>query len=526
MKQITKETFALILFFLMSGQLISQSVRLVEDINPDGSGVTRTDEKYFAAVGDNLFFVANNSISGNELWITDGFTGSTRMVLDIFPGEESSDLHGLIEHNGLCYFFADDGVNGKELWSSDGTEAGTQMVADLNEGSSSSLFSSFEYLTSYGGSLYFEAFDGDKDQFWVVDANGDARIFSGLPTANFNTSITGLHVMNDDLYFFRRVTFEGLTLYKFDGSVITTIEEFGLGNIITHIDNSEGVLFYAIQDGFSDIIWSYDSNTGTNTRHNTSSTVHSMIAYDSKLYYSIDDDASLYLIESPSVEPTVLSETSSSFADEPTAFEIFNDLVYFFGETSNDGVHRTDGTPEGTELIFDINQVTFDRDGIHSIGDQLLIAGESSFMQGEELFISDGEATIDIFSDINPGNRDSSPTGFIDVGDGRTFFTATTEEEGRELWMYSTSSLSTLELSSNLYTVYPTLVTNSLSINYKSEGSLSSTNISIINNQGMSVVSGDLTSLSNIDTTGWDAGVYYINIAAGGNMETHKVIKL
>lgn len=132
----------------MSSQLISQSVRLVNDINQDGSGVTRTDAKYFVAVGENLFFAATDGTAGEELWITDGFDGSTKMVMDIFPGEESSELHGLIEHNGLCYFFADDGVNGKELWSSDGTEAGTQMIVDINVGSSSSLFSSFEYLTS------------------------------------------------------------------------------------------------------------------------------------------------------------------------------------------------------------------------------------------------------------------------------------------------------------------------------------------------------------------------------------------
>lgn len=526
MKQLTKGAFALFLLILVSGQLMSQSIRLVKDINQDGSGVSRTDAKYFAAVGENLFFVANDGTSGEELWITDGFTGSTSMVMDIFPGEESSELHGLIEHNGLCYFFADDGVNGKELWSSNGTEAGTQMIVDINVGSSSSLFSSFEYLTSYNGSLYFEAYDGDKDRFWVVDSNGNASIFSGLPAVNFNTGITGLHVMDNDLYFFRKVTFDGLTLYKFDGNVITSIEAFGFGNIITHIDDSDGILFYAIQEGFDDVVWSYDSNTGTNTRHNTSSTVHSAIAHNSKLYYSINSDPSLYLIDASSVEPTILSETTASFADEPTAFEVFNNMVYYFGETSNDGVHRTDGTPGGTELLFDINQVSFDRDGIHSIGNQLLIAGETSYVQGEELFISDGESIIDIFSDINPNSNDSEPTGFIDVGDNRTFFTATTQDEGRELWMYSTFGLSTSQVTTSSFSVYPSLVTNLISIDNKSNSLVSEAVVSIFDNQGLSIKSEKLTNLSNIDAERWVPGVYYIKIEVQGKKETHKVIKL
>ena len=36
------------------------------------------------------------------------------------------------------FFTADDGVNGNELWKSDGTEAGTVLVKDINPGSGSS----------------------------------------------------------------------------------------------------------------------------------------------------------------------------------------------------------------------------------------------------------------------------------------------------------------------------------------------------------------------------------------------------
>ncbi|MBJ64078.1 MAG: hypothetical protein CMB55_04705 [Euryarchaeota archaeon] len=57
------------------------------------------------------------------------------------------------------YFRANDGNNGLELWKSDGTASGTVMVKDINSGSDSSIPS---YLTAVGNTLYFRADDGNN----------------------------------------------------------------------------------------------------------------------------------------------------------------------------------------------------------------------------------------------------------------------------------------------------------------------------------------------------------------------------
>ncbi len=82
-------------------------------------------------MNDIVYFVADNGINGDELWISDGTATGTVMVKDIFPGLQSSFPNSLTVMNGLVYFRANNGAHGVELWRSDGTAAGTTMVKDI-----------------------------------------------------------------------------------------------------------------------------------------------------------------------------------------------------------------------------------------------------------------------------------------------------------------------------------------------------------------------------------------------------------
>src|SRR5215472_9379010 len=78
-------------------------------------------------------FAARDAVYGNELWVTDGTTAGTSMLLDINPGYASSNPSDIVSlGNGKALFSASNGTTGYELWITDGTAAGTYMVKDIN----------------------------------------------------------------------------------------------------------------------------------------------------------------------------------------------------------------------------------------------------------------------------------------------------------------------------------------------------------------------------------------------------------
>jgi ELWxxDGT repeat protein len=94
-----------------------------------------------------------------------------QLIKDIFPGTGSSiavqssplPVQAPVEAGGLLYFMANDGVSGRELWRTDGTAAGTFRVKDIfpgPNGSTDASSSNVVNLVNSGGVLFFRADDG------------------------------------------------------------------------------------------------------------------------------------------------------------------------------------------------------------------------------------------------------------------------------------------------------------------------------------------------------------------------------
>ena len=128
--------------------------------------------------GGKVLFSANDGTSGTELWVTDGTAAGTAQVLDIRAGSSSSSPSALTAlPDGRALFRASDGTSGSELWITDGTAAGTARVLDIRPGSSSSSPSGFAVLAN--GKAVFAANDGQVgNELWITDgtAAGTARV--------------------------------------------------------------------------------------------------------------------------------------------------------------------------------------------------------------------------------------------------------------------------------------------------------------------------------------------------------------
>ena len=152
----------------------------VKDINPGASG---SYPYKFAAFGDYLYFQANDGTTGYELWRTDGTELGTTRVKDINVGVNGSYLNDFTVFGDYLYFQADDGTTGAELWRTDGTELGTTLVKDIN-----TSFDSYAYgFTVFGGFLYFRADNGTTGaELWRTDG-----------TEAGTTSAADIHVGED-----------------------------------------------------------------------------------------------------------------------------------------------------------------------------------------------------------------------------------------------------------------------------------------------------------------------------------------
>jgi ELWxxDGT repeat protein len=93
-----------------------------------------------------LYFLADDGLSGPELWKTDGTDSGTIRVKDIRAGRNGSIPRDLTTVGSSLYFTANNGTTGRELWETDGTQGGTFLI-DIRPGI---LGSEPEYLTSIG----------------------------------------------------------------------------------------------------------------------------------------------------------------------------------------------------------------------------------------------------------------------------------------------------------------------------------------------------------------------------------------
>jgi ELWxxDGT repeat protein len=145
----------LILSLIYSASIsFSPAQQMIYDISTGSGNSTPSD---FKVLNDSLaLFIADDSLHGKELWVTNGTTSGTQMVMDIWAGTGDGDPKLIDTLEGKMIFFATKEGSGRELWATDGTPGGTDMLADIDPGTGSA-FTNDIFLGHAGNKIFVVA---------------------------------------------------------------------------------------------------------------------------------------------------------------------------------------------------------------------------------------------------------------------------------------------------------------------------------------------------------------------------------
>ncbi len=544
---------------------VSSDPYLFKDIVP-GTGWSQPSN--FVKYKDYMYFSANDSAHGYELWRSDGTITGTVMFMDILTGSQSSVPRGLsvmddalffsahvaegseersvwksdgtlsgtiripnaktncdidmvcydmANLNNLIYFYGGDQEHGYELWRTDGTLTGTMLIKDINPGSGSS---GIVQLKNVSGTLYFFAYDGIHGyELWKSDGTSDGTLLvkdinpgsSSSPDA-FGESTTV--DMGNKLYFKANDGIHGYELWKSDGTpdgtqMVKDIRPGLYGSTPVYLTRyDEELFFYAIDDIHGRELWKSDGTTyGTTMVKDTrpgSEGLRNLCA--------------------------VLGQIGP----------IHQGYLYYEASSQTDRqLWRTDGTEAGTTYVMDLAPETDLQPGCtrrHTSINNLLYVYR--YVDGQNgIWKSDGVSSPTlIVTGVSPvWSRNPLLDDFIN---NTYFFSANSNSYGNELWAIPVTTYSALDLSLSSQNVLKAGGTITYSLAVSNAGDTDATNVILTDTLSTAlhaidtISSGAAISLTATSPYRWeigdlapgDGGVITITAAIDPNLSNGTVI--
>ncbi|MCP9934861.1 cadherin-like domain-containing protein [Cyanobium sp. Candia 9D4] len=308
--------------------------RLLADIQPGptGSRAATNPARQLTVSGGKVFFTANTTAEGNELWVIESVSAGPRLVTEIVPGSASSAISVLTSFNDGVFFYANDGVNGVEAWYSDGTAGGTLSLGNL-----SPLATARTTNPTVVGDRVFFAIETSNTpgvlgaELWV--SNGTVANTTRL-LSNVSWPINTVGAVNGKAVFIANDGVNGSELWVSDGTPSGTrlLKDIQPGGV-----NSNGALAAGPGALFNGELYF----RGTTT------------AEGAELWKTDGTEAGTVLVAD--INPgTGGSNVSLLFSG------VLNGRLYFQASTPGEGLElwSTDGTAAGTSRVADINPGT------------------------------------------------------------------------------------------------------------------------------------------------------------------------
>jgi ELWxxDGT repeat protein len=417
------------------------------DGTPTGTALVRDSSNTDAANPRSVTRFGNTIVFAAEatLWQTTGSAASTQPIIQLNPGDGSSqnplpfqNMEHYASTNGNTFFVADDGVSGRELWATDGSATGTRLITDLRVGAAGS---NPAYLTVLGNTLYFFADDGRGHALWKSDGTEAGTLLVKLFTLQATTSATPI-IYNGNLLF-DVATFNGFgydsKLWISDGTTDGTV---AIQNNLSveYLTEYNGKVYFTgnLQ------LWVTDGTTAGTMAITTESvplvggiTPRQLYVFNNKLYFfATRSTTGLWVSDGTEAGTQVVKDLNASvFIPGVSPFTQVGNTLFFTIDNTLRGneLWATDGTEAGTRLVRDINSVSLNFTGsspgsnprgLVAVGSQLVFHADDG-IHGRELWVSDGtEAGTTLLTDLYPGMMGGIPEGMQPLQNyGRVFFT-------------------------------------------------------------------------------------------------------
>jgi ELWxxDGT repeat protein len=418
-------------------------------IRPAFSGILPTS---FAVAKGVAYFVADDGISGSEVWASDGSAGGTHLLADLAPGSASLTVRQLsiIGDRLLITTGPTDG----QLWSSDGTAAGTTLVKSVP-------FATPGIVS--GGYLYFFWNDGAHGyELWKSDGStaGTALVADIAPGAEDSIFAAVIAPRPDGVFFRATDLSHGFEPWISDGTPAGTrmvkniAADTALGSYPSALADLGGKLFFTAWDGVAASVWTSDgSEAGTlplvasqagGVQPNAPGVVSNGV------YYYIA--GALPQLELWRTDGTAAGTFRLFQQPESRNFDAlipFKGGLFFQATDDAHGVEPwfTDGTVAGTRRIADISpgaggSFFYAKDSI-AAGGYVYFSAQGSGPGGQQAWRTDG-TTVGTQELSTPDWRDSvSPQAFTQVGDW-VFFAASLNSSAFNLWKSNVASGETI----------------------------------------------------------------------------------
>lgn len=437
---------------------------LVKDID---NSFTSSDYQAFSfkSVGATIVFMARPSANDtNEMWLSDGSEAGTVKVKDIQPALNIELVRSLSFSLGNYMFFtAYNSITGHELYRTDGTGLNTILVKDVTQILTSSLNEGDRFI-HFNDLTFFTGNDGKVGrELWVTDGTPQStflyRDFSQTPidvasyptgTTNFSTVFNNFTVFNNELYW----TTNGSFLWKTNGLTAPAKVFYTNGGtsgkaIFGQLNNELYLLMgYKLYRGNGN---PNDLYTSFNVLHsllampnwdvNVSDSVARMIPYNGRLYFVANGfnnaGYELWRTDGTAAGTVMVKDIYPGSSDSnPYGFIVYNNKLYFIATNGTNGYElwQSDGTNAGTTIVMDLNPgsnngfftapISSDSYGVLIIFNNKLYFRADNGVSGHELWQSDGTvAGTVLVNNLMSGMGSSYPNALMPNGN-RLYFSA------------------------------------------------------------------------------------------------------